>query len=244
MDGNTRSRRNPDIATRSASGTTQSSGQGAMRARGVFWSDWNRRAVGENRSLPRAGLMARELGIQEPQAPILTVVASKGKGTTATYASAYLLAAGMHTVTVTSPGLRGVRDRIRYDGRAIPDQQLTHLAERVNEALGRLPKHVPGIGYLSPSGLFIIAGVLYAEVMKANAIVLEAGMGGASDEVSLFQPTIVAITEIFGEHLGVLGDTPVEIAADKASVATAITKAVISLPQNDDVAEALRGTVT
>ena len=37
---------------------------------------------------------------------------------------------------------------------------------------------------------------------------LEAGRGGRSDEVSLFPPTVAALTPIFAEHVGVLGDTP------------------------------------
>jgi dihydrofolate synthase/folylpolyglutamate synthase len=68
-------------------------------------------------------------------------------------------------------------------------------------------------------------------------------MGGASDEVSLVPPAVVAITEVFGEHLGVLGDTPAEIAADKAGVVAEVTRAVVSLPQTPDVAAAIEATV-
>ncbi len=41
-------------------------------------------------------------------------------------------------------------------------------------------------------------------------------MGGASDEVSLYPAEVVAVTEIFAEHIGVLGDTVAEIAREKA----------------------------
>lgn len=75
-------------------------------------------------------------------------------------------------------------------------------------------------------------------------IVLEAGMGGASDEVSLFSPTVLAIARIFGEHLGQLGDTPTEIAEDKADATTAHTSAVVSLPPEKSVEDALNRTVS
>jgi dihydrofolate synthase / folylpolyglutamate synthase len=214
-----------------------------VSALSVFWAEWDRRTSGETRSLERARLLIEALGIGEPGMPILTVVGSKGKGTAATYGSAYLASAGARVVTVTSPGLRGVRDRIRTDGRSIAEPDLASLAERLDEARRTLPPYRPGSGYLSPSGLFIIAGALHARTVAANLLVLEAGMGGASDEVSLFDPTVVGITSIFGEHLGVLGDTPAEIAADKAGVVAASTQAVVSMPQDPLVEKAIADRV-
>jgi len=187
--------------------------------------------------------MVAQLGISEPRQPVLAVVGSKGKGTIATYASAYLVAAGKHVVTVTSPGLRGVRDRIRFDGRSVSDAELGRLGRRVCEAYRQLPEYRSGDGYLSPSGLFIVAGVLYAQQKSSDIIVLEAGMGGVSDEISLFPPKVLAIAKIFGEHIGVLGDTPAEIARNKAGIVTADTRAVVSLPQGEDVSGALEETV-
>lgn len=211
--------------------------------RGVFWADWSQRLSGEKRSLGRARELAGGLGVLDPGRPVLTVVGSKGKGTAATYASACLTAAGLGVVTVTSPGLRGVKDRIRYNGRSIAEEELTGLAERVGAARDALAVYEPGAGYLSPSGLFIVAGVLHGLDQQADVLVLEAGMGGLSDEVSLFSPTVLAITEIFGEHLGQLGDTPAEIAKDKAGVVTSDTEVVVSLLQDMQVSDVLERTV-
>jgi dihydrofolate synthase / folylpolyglutamate synthase len=173
---------------------------------------------------------------------VITIVGSKGKGTAATYASAYLASAGLRIVTVTSPALRDVRDRIRCDGRAISADELSRLAEPLAAARSRLPRYRPGGGYLSPSGLFIIAGVHYARQRQADAIVLEAGMGGASDEVSLFPPIAVGMTRIFDEHIGVIGDTTADIARDKAAVVTAATVSLISAAQDGPVAAAITET--
>ncbi|MGH3391503.1 MAG: hypothetical protein ACRDOO_21755 [Actinomadura sp.] len=214
-----------------------------MSALGVFWAEWDRRTPGEKRSLERARLLVKALEIDGPGSPVLTVVGSKGKGAAATYGSAYLASTGARVVTVTSPGLRGIRDRIRTDGRAIAEPELAGLAERLDEARRTLPPYRPGNGYLSPSGLFIVAGVLHARNVAADLVVLEAGMGGASDEVSLFDPTVVGITSIFGEHLGVLGDTPAEIATDKAGVVTTGTRVVVSMPQDPPVEKAIMDRV-
>ena len=207
-----------------------------------FYVEWSRRGADDRRSLRRAALLAETLGITAGGVPVLTVVGSKGKGTAATYASAWLAAAGCRVLTVTSPGLRSATERIRVGGLAVSADDLASLGHRLRAASGSLPPE-PG-GYLSPSGLFTLAGLLHARSAGADAIVLEAGMGGASDEVSLFPPAIVAITEVFGEHLGVLGDTPAEIAADKAGVVAAATSAVVSLPQTPDVARAISAVAT
>lgn len=207
---------------------------------GAFYGEWRRRDPGSRRSLRRAALLAEALGVTA-DLPVLTVVGSKGKGTAATYASACLAAAGCRVVTVTSPGLRTDAERIRVDGVAISPGELAALERRLRTAVRSLPRE-PG-RHLAPSGLFTLAGVLHTRAVVADVLVLEAGMGGASDEVSLFPPRVVAITEVFGEHLGVLGDTPAQIAAEKAGVATAATAVVVSLPQEPAAAAAIAAVV-
>ncbi|MFL6054143.1 MAG: hypothetical protein ACJ72W_14670 [Actinoallomurus sp.] len=209
----------------------------------AFFAEWDRRGPGAKRSIERAGLLVHALSAGTAGTPLLTVVGSKGKGTAATYASAVLAAAGCRVVTVTSPALREERERIRVDGAAISETDLAGLGGHIREAIGSLPERHSGEGYLSPSGLFTIAGVLHARAVGADVIVLEAGMGGVSDEVSLFAPDVVGLTEVFAEHVGVLGGSPAEIAANKAGVTAATTSAVVSLPQSSPVTEAIASTV-
>ncbi|WP_030170860.1 hypothetical protein [Spirillospora albida] len=211
-----------------------------MGADEVFFREWRRRAPGARRSLARARALAELLGAAVPGVPVLTVVGSKGKGTAATFASAALAAGGRRVCTVTSPGLRTNRDRIRLDGHAVSEADLKALADALSQAAGMLP---PDEGYLSPSGAFTVAGVLFARWASADVLVLEAGMGGRSDEVSLFPPDVAALTPVFAEHVGVLGDTVAEIAEEKLGVVGARTRAVLSAPQSPDVSAALRGRV-
>lgn len=207
----------------------------------VFFREWRARRTGETRSLERAGLLAGRLGIAEPGVPVLAMVGSKGKGTTATYASACLAAAGLRVVTVTGPSFRSNRERIRVDGAALSAAALDALARRLEAAISALPPR--GRHYLAPSGLFTLAAVAHARDVRADALVIEAGMGGASDELSLFAPTVVAIASIFGEHLGKLADTIPGIAREKAAVTAPTTQAVLTLPQTPDVHEAIAETV-
>lgn len=206
----------------------------------VFYREWERRAPGETRDLGRARALADALGLLDPDVPVLTVVGSKGKGTAATYASAFLAAAGLRVCTVTSPGLRSDRDRIRLDGRALSPDELAASRDVLEQGIAKLPP--PSRGYLAPTGLFTLSGVLRARAAGADVIVLEAGMGGRSDEASLFEPAVAAITPIFLEHAHLLGATPAEIAKEKLGVAGPGTT-VLSAPQSAEVAEALGAAV-
>jgi dihydrofolate synthase / folylpolyglutamate synthase len=206
-----------------------------------FYREWDSRAEGRRRSLRRAALLIRELGLDSGLAPVLAVVGSKGKGTAATYATATLAAAGLETVTVLSPGVRSDRDRLRRQGRAIPLGDLHELSTRLDSARLHLPDTADG--YLSPSGLFLIAGALWAKEHGAEALVLEAGMGGRSDEVSLFPAEVVALTGVFPEHLGVLGDSVTDIAREKAAVVAEPTRAFLHPPLASGLEEIVRDTI-
>jgi len=216
---------------------------GQVRPESFFLSEWRARRPGESRSLRRARDLAEVLGLDNQIPPVVSVVGSKGKGTAATYASAFLAAAGNRVVTVTSPGYRGAAERIRMNGRAVSAAELLALAARLQEAVQALPGRADYGGYLAPTGLFTLAGVLHAEAVGAGIIVLEAGMGGRSDEISLFPATAVAITPVFAEHLGKLGDTPAEIAREKAAIVASRTRAVVTVPQPAEVWWAIEDTV-
>lgn len=200
-----------------------------------FFREWKDRRPAEHRSLGRARDLASHLGLTDLGIPLLAVVGSKGKGTCATFASAYLAAAGLRVTTITSPGFRTNRERIRVNGHAISEQGLTEETRRLEAATRRLRPRVPGDGYLSPGGLFMIAGLLHARLVGTDVVVAEAGRGGLSDEISMFPPDVVAITPVFGEHLGILGDSPADVARDKAGIVTTHTQAAISLPQESQI---------
>lgn len=226
-----------------------------MTADRVFFQEWDSRQPGECRSLDRARALLASLDLEPPRSvarsveptpagsatgssdgvstrtpPVLVVVGSKGKGTAASYASAYLCAAGERVVTVTSPSYRDTTERIRVDGTAVDTGTLAGLGQRLGAAIARLPGRA-GAGYLSPSGLFTAAGLLLAREERASLVVLEAGRGGASDEVSLVDPTVVAVTAIFEEHLAELGGTLAAIVTDKCGVIGPGTRAVAVGPQ-------------
>jgi dihydrofolate synthase/folylpolyglutamate synthase len=199
--------------------------------------EWGR-ARGLQRSRKRAAAFAGELeldleSLRARAATTIIVAGSKGKGTAATYASATLAATGLRVGTLTSPGLRSNRERIRVNGRAVSPTTYAALVDRVGKALAAPGHPLPEDGYLSPTGLFTLAAVRHFLDAGCDAWVLEAGMGGASDEVSLFAARVVALTPIFGEHLGIIGDSVGEIAREKLGVVSDETACVVTQPQTE-----------
>lgn len=201
-----------------------------------FFTEWADRRPGQTRSLDRASALLAALGLDSGHAPVLGVVGSKGKGSTATTAAAALSSAGLRTVLVTGPSFRSYRERVRVDGTSLTDGELDALGARIDAARRELPTVEESGGYLAPSGLFLVAGLLRARETGAHVCVLEAGMGGRRDELRLAEPEVVALGTVFAEHVGILGDDVVEIAREKTLVAGARTRALVRLPQTPEVA--------
>jgi len=201
-----------------------------------FFTEWADRRPGQTRSLGRASVLLTALGLDSGHAPVLGVVGSKGKGSTATTAAAALSSAGLRTVLVTGPSFRSYRERVRVDGTSVTDAVLDALGAGIDAARRELPTVEESGGYLAPSGLFLVAGLLHARETGADVCVLEAGMGGRRDELRLAGPEVVALGKVFAEHVGVLGDDVVEIAREKTLVAGERTRALVRLPQTPEVA--------
>ena len=170
---------------------------------------------------------------------MLTVVGSKGKGTAATYASAALASSGLRVGTLVSPGLRSNRERIRVDGSAISAPAYAALVDRVAETATSVAARLPDDGYLSPTGLFTLAAASHFLDTGCDVWVLEAGMGGAGDEVSLFSARGVIVCPIFAEHAGVLGATVTDIGREKLGVITERTALMVSVEQSHEEARAV-----
>lgn len=205
----------------------------------VVFSEWRALRSVSSRSLTRTRALARLLG-HDPEHPpfsVVGIVGSKGKGTTAAHASAALAGAGMVTGTIMSPGIISNADRVRVNGRILDEVSRRRALLRIERAQRHLPPATAESGYLAPTGLFLLWGMLLCEEAGCAVVVAEAGMGGRSDDLSHWQLDGVAISSIFAEHLDVLGPTVADVAADKAAVVTDSTGWCLSLPQTPEVSD-------
>lgn len=200
----------------------------------VFFDEWTRLRRRTGRSVTRAAAFAEAMDVSLNSVRSIVVVGSKGKATAATYASTALAGAGLRVGTITSPPILTNRERIRIDGVAISEAAYEDVSRRAAAAQRRMPPATLTSGYLSPAGMYLIAGIDYLRREGCDVIVAEAGMGARSDEVSLLSPAVIAVTPIFAEHVGILGETVEEIAEEKLSIAGPGVM-IVSAPQSPAV---------
>jgi dihydrofolate synthase/folylpolyglutamate synthase len=193
-------------------------------------------ANGPTRQAPRRkadaiGLAGR-LGLLDQMrgAAVIGVVGSKGKGTAVLYAAATFAAAGLKVGSITGPGVTSGIERIRVNGQVIPQSDYAELGRTISHF--DQPDLLRGI---SISGRYLLFGLSYLLEQQCQVIILEAGIGGASDELSVLPLRYLLVTQILPEHVERLGGSLEQIALDKLGCVGATTSKVFYLPQSDAV---------
>lgn len=146
--------------------------------------------------------------------PAVHVVGTNGKTSVTRITAALLTASGVRTGAYTSPHVLGWQERIALDGVHIPADELARSATRVREA-------VPGV----PEGAITQFEALTAMAFDAfahagaQAMVVEAGLGGRLDATNVIHAPVVALTAVDLDHTELLGDDVASIAGEKLGVA-------------------------
>lgn len=192
----------------------------------------------------RSPELARQLldRVGEPDAFFTSIVVagSKGKGSIAFLTSKLLESFGYRVGLVTSPHLVNFRERIRFNGRAIPPEDFVRLVNRVEEPAREIIAGLPEGRYLSPTGLILAVAALYFAEQGAEFAVVEAGRGGQYDDSIVLDNPLVLFGPILLEHTAQLGGTLVEIAATKSALLKRGGVGV-SVPQVPEVQEVMVG---
>jgi dihydropteroate synthase len=164
---------------------------------------------------PTRDLLA-ELDDPHTDLTAVQIAGSNGKGSTARMVESVLREAGLSVGLYTSPHLDDVRERIRVDGRKIPESAVTEFAETVRPYV--TDRAADGE---SPTFFETLTAMALWQFDRADVdvAVLEVGIGGKLDATSVVDPVASAVTSVTLEHTDVLGDTVAEIATDKAHVA-------------------------
>ena len=162
------------------------------------------------------------------------IAGTNGKGSTAVMLDAMTRAAGINTALYTSPHLVSITERMRFDGHEIQPEQFAHLTARVKEtalslcATGALPSLPTFFEHLTVMFLLACADA------RVELAILETGLGGRLDATTAAGAETVVITPIALDHQEYLGETLVEIAAEKAAIIRTGVKAIVG-PQPPEV---------
>ena len=162
------------------------------------------------------------------------VTGSKGKGSV-TVITARLLQHLGHTVgTITSPHLVTWRERIRVNGRAIPEPDFLRLLSELSPHIDAVEETLTERQYFSPQGIFLALALRWYTEQGVTAAVLEVGRGGRYDDIAIVPNRLALFTPITLEHVEQLGPSLARIAWHKAGIIKPYGQAY-SVPQAPEV---------
>lgn len=148
----------------------------------------------------------------------VVVTGSKGKGSTAAITARILQHLGHKVGLLTSPHMVNWRERIRLNGRMIPESDFCRILSDLAPAIDTVEAGLVGERYFSPQGLFLAIALRWWDEQGALCAVCEVGRGGRFDDVSLVPNEVSLFTPILLEHMQQLGPTLERIAWHKAGI--------------------------
>ncbi|MCI9378150.1 MAG: bifunctional folylpolyglutamate synthase/dihydrofolate synthase [Eubacterium sp.] len=160
------------------------------------------------------------------------IAGTNGKGSTAAFLHEILKQSGIKTGLFTSPHLIEFEERIRINGEKIPKWETARLGQFLLDTDAGIQ---PTMFDYS-----LAMALLYFKEQGCQIAVLETGLGGRLDGTNAVGvPVVSIITKIGYDHTAVLGDTLVQIAAEKAGILKEGTKAVFE-GQEEEVMAVLK----
>lgn len=152
---------------------------------------------------------------------------TNGKGSTSHLLAAVLQQSGYKVGLYTSPHLVDFRERIRVNGKMIPE---TYVIDFVKKYRADFEPINPSFFELTMEMAF-----LYFAEQKVDVAIVEVGLGGRLDSTNIISPDLCIITNIGVDHTQFLGSTLREIATEKAGIIKPKTPVVIGESGNDEV---------
>ncbi len=166
--------------------------------------------AGYKPGLDRMRVLLAAMGDPHDGLSIVHVAGTNGKGSTCAFASALLQAHGLRVGLHTSPHLWRVHERMRVDGREVPDDWLDGAVDQWMPTFERI-----GASFFEATTALAFLHFAHEEV---DAAVVEVGLGGRLDATNVVTPVVTCVTEIGLDHTDLLGDTRAAIAGEKAGI--------------------------
>jgi dihydrofolate synthase/folylpolyglutamate synthase len=184
-------------------------------------------------------LLLERLGNPERAYKSVIVAGTNGKGSVAAMVDSMARAARVDTALYTSPHLVRIEERIKAGDRLISPDDFARVATLVRDASEALVAQ----GRLSAAPTFFeqvtAIAMLWFQERGVELAIFEVGLGGRLDATNIVEPAVATITSIDYDHQQYLGDTIVEIAAEKAAVIKPGSRAVIGRQAHNDATEML-----
>ncbi|HLN20032.1 MAG TPA: Mur ligase family protein [Bacteroidales bacterium] len=161
-------------------------------------------------NLDNTNLLDKHFGYPHQKFRSVHVAGTNGKGSVSNLLASILQEAGYRTGLYTSPHLIDFRERIRVDGKMIPEEDVVAFVE-ANRAI---------IEEIKPSFFEMTVAMAFDHFAKqeVDVAVIEVGLGGRLDSTNIITPLLSVITNIGHDHMDLLGDTLEKVAEEKAGI--------------------------
>ncbi len=167
----------------------------------------------------------RVLGNPQNKFQSVHVGGTNGKGSTSHMLAAILQTAGYKTGLYTSPHLKDFRERIRINGKMIPEKEVIQFVEAQCRFIEKL----------EPSFFEVTVAMAFHYFAKnqVDIAIIEVGLGGRLDSTNVINPLFSIITNIGYDHMDILGNTLPLIASEKAGIIKAGIPVIIGERQEE-----------
>lgn len=167
--------------------------------------------------LARLARLLREAGSPQGKFPIVHIVGTNGKGSTAAGIYSVLRASGYKAALYTSPHLVDFSERLVIDGERAAAREWLDAASELGDIVRRTDyfkdNHPTYFEFITAAAIMILAR------RQPDAAVFEAGMGGRLDASNIMTDVALSVVVPIGmDHTDFLGDTLEKIAAEKFAV--------------------------
>lgn len=174
------------------------------------------------------------LGHPEAEQRFIHVAGTNGKGSVCAFTAQALMDNGYKVGMFTSPHLVRINERFKINGQDIDDETMLKAFHQVYELFrGGHPELV----HASYFEFIFLMGMLIFSWEKVDYTVLEVGLGGRMDATNVVEkPEVCVIASISLDHTEFLGDTPAQIASEKAGIIKAGVPVVYDANDGDAAA--------
>ena len=163
--------------------------------------------------LERISVLCQALGNPEDKLKFIHVAGTNGKGSFSSMLDSSLREAGYKVGLFTSPYILEFNERIKLDGKNIPDGELASIVQGVKKIADKMEE--------KPTEFELITAIGFEYFARSGCdyVILECGMGGRLDSTNIIKtPVLSVITGIALDHTAFLGDTVEKIAYEKAGI--------------------------
>ena len=181
--------------------------------------------------------LTERMGRPQDGLKFVHVAGTNGKGSLLGFVSTILRCAGYRTGRYSSPAVFSDLEKFQVNGRPISKADFARGMEAVRMAAEQM--EAEGYPYPTVFEAETALAFWYFRDKQCDIVVLETGLGGTLDATNIVKTTVAAVlTPISMDHMGMLGETLGEIAAQKAGIIKPETP-VISAMQKPEAMEVI-----